>query len=131
MSMLLLMLLMKLLMPLTGTVEYMPPEIIIHSYGLLLVCMNVLLMRCCFYVLLLMLIFTHVHVVHVVHVVDLLLFVCVIDVLRCLVLVLTCAGHGKAVDWWSLGILAYEIITGDCVDMMCVHRRSHTVLVAG
>ncbi len=30
--------------------------------------------------------------------------------------ILTRSGHGKAVDWWSLGALMYDMLTGAVID---------------
>ena len=31
--------------------------------------------------------------------------------------ILTRSGHGKAVDWWSLGALMYDMLTGSVIDL--------------
>lgn len=33
--------------------------------------------------------------------------------------ILTRSGHGKAVDWWSLGALMYDMLTGAVSIQMC------------
>lgn len=33
--------------------------------------------------------------------------------------ILTRSGHGKAVDWWSLGALMYDMLTGSVSVLVC------------
>lgn len=35
--------------------------------------------------------------------------------------ILTRSGHGKAVDWWSLGALMYDMLTGAVSIVSCLY----------
>ncbi len=39
--------------------------------------------------------------------------------------ILTQKGHGKAVDWWSLGILLFEMLHGSCPFYDQNHQRMY------
>ena len=39
------------------------------------------------------------------------------------------SGHGKAVDWWSLGALMFDMLTGAVSQLCCLFSASPTVSV--